>query len=381
MLPYQILTTVVLLAFFFLTLRNLYDYQRPASTPATSNDTKGVFLLIPARNERENIEACVTSLLAQTFSNFTLVVLDDNSDDGTGEILAGLAAKDSRIQLIQGKPIPSGWAGKVWACSQLGEFALQQNAEWLLFLDADTRAEPELLVSLLDHANQHKAGMVSGFPYQITGSFWERVVLPNLHFLITTFLPIGLIWRLPNPNLVAACGQVEFFSSETYKAVGGHASIPQSFHDGLQLARRVKAVGKTVRLLDTSKLITCRMYRGGSQVWNGFTRNAYEGLGSLGALITMTTLQVWLFLLPFVFLLVWIGMGVTVGTWQVWGWLCVAQVALILIQRTLQASRFGHPESVVLHPLSMFALVAIQWGSFWKSKRKSKITWKGRTYG
>ena len=229
-------------------------------------------------------------------------MLDDGSDDGTDAIVADIANRDGRVHLLRGKPIEAGWAGKVWACQQLGEAALEQGADWLLFLDADTRAKPQLLPATLAYAQSTNAGMVSTFPYQITGTFWERVVLPMLHFLIITFLPVRMVWESKFPQLVAACGQFELFSAATYREIGGHGSIPHSFHDGLQLARRVKAAGQAVRLCDASALISCRMYEGGRAVWNGFTRNAYEGLGGFAPLVVMSGLQTVLFLLPFGFL-------------------------------------------------------------------------------
>ena len=134
-----------------------------------------------------------------------------------------------------------------------------------------------------------------------------------------------------------------------------------------------------MRLFDGSALISCRMYEGGSAVWNGFTRNAYEGLGSPAALITMTLLQTVLFLLPFVFLSIALQQAIN-GRFPGWGWLCTLQVGMILLIRILQARRFGHMGSVWLHPLSIVLLVAVQWASFWKTVRRSPMRWKGRTY-
>ena len=222
--------------------------------------------------------------------------------------------------------------------------------------------------------------MVSTFPYQTTGTFWERVVLPMLHFLIMTFLPVRMVWESKFPQLVAACGQFELFDAKTYRSIGGHGSIPHSFHDGLQLARRVKASGGSVRLCDASALISCRMYEGGRAVWNGFTRNAYEGLGGFAPLLVMSGLQTTLFLLPFVFLLLDIGFWVLGRPFAAWGWLCLLQIGLIGLIRIMQARRFGHGGSVWLHPLSILALVIIQWASFWKTLRKSHVAWKGRIY-
>ena len=404
MLIYQIVVTLLLLNFVFLVARNLRDYAvlPPDQTPARPDER--LFVLIPARNEAENIGDCLNGLLAQPTQGapfpFTLLALDDGSEDGTDAIIKEIASRDNRVHLLRGKPIEAGWAGKVWACTQLGTEALNRGADWLLFLDADTRAKPELLRASLAHAQETGAGMVSAFPYQVTGTFWERVVLPMLHFLIITFLPIRMVWESKFPQLVAACGQFELFSAEAYRAVGGHGSIPHSFHDGLQLARRVKASGRIVRLCDASGLISCRMYAGGKAVWNGFTRNAYEGLGGIAPLIVMSGLQTVLFLLPFVFGVLGVGcwvLGVQAFRYsgiRVFGFfsyplpltpdpffcLIGAQILLILLIRMMQARRFGHGDSIWLHPLSVAALVVIQWASFWKTLRKSHVAWKGRVY-
>ncbi len=380
MLLYQIAVIALLIAFLDLVARNLRDYAPLAPSLRPPRPEERLFLLIPARNEAANIAACLDGLLAQEWEDFTLLVLDDGSDDGTERIVEGIAARDSRVILLRGEPLPEGWAGKVWACKQLGEAALARGAHWLLFLDADTRAQPGLVGAALAHAQATGAGMVSTFPYQITGSFWERVVLPMLHFLITTFLSVRGVWASSLPQLAAACGQFELFAADTYRAIGGHGSIPRSFHDGLQLARRVKTVGRRVRLFDGSPLIACRMYEGGRAVWNGFTRNAYEGLGNFAALFTMTLLLAGLFLLPYLWLVFCLRQGLAGRGFPIWGWACIAQLGLILTIRALQARRFGHWDALLLHPLSIMALILIQWASFWKTIRKTHRQWKGRIY-
>ncbi len=381
MILYQSVVAVMLAGFLGMVVRNLRDYARIPSDAVPSRPEETLFVLIPARDEAENIRGCIEGWLQQEGVQLRLLALDDGSTDGTDRIITDIAAQDSRVSLLRGEPKPDGWAGKVWACSQLGEAAMAQGADWLLFVDADTRALPGLAVVSLHHAQTTGAGMVSTFPYQTTGTFPERVVLPMLHFLIITFLPIRMVWESPFPQLVAACGQFELLSPAAYRAVGGHASQPATFHDGLQLARRIKAAGYSVRLFDGSDRMACRMYAGGRAVWNGFTRNAYEGLGSFGSLVIMTMLQTVLFLLPFLFLLAAIAAPATSArTLPLWGWLCAGQVSLILLMRLLQARRFGHLDSVLLHPLSILFMVAIQWASFWKSLRKKPVIWKGRSY-
>jgi glycosyltransferase involved in cell wall biosynthesis len=380
MLIYQAMITAMVLGFVGMVVRNLRDYALAPHDALPPRPEETLCVLIPARDEAENIAECVEGWLEQAGVTLRLLVLDDGSTDGTDRIVAEIAARDARVCLLRGEPKPPGWAGKVWACRQLGDAALAEGADWLLFVDADTRARPGLATAALHHAQITGADMVSTFPYQVTGTLSERIVLPMLQFLIVTFLPVRMVWESPFPQLVAACGQFELFASEAYREVGGHASLPGSFHDGLQLARRIKASGRSVRLFDGSDRISCRMYAGGRAVWNGFTRNAYEGLGSIGALVTMTLLQTVVFLAPFLFLLSAVGRWLAGGAMPLWGWLCAVQVGLILLIRLLQARRFGHYESVLLHPLSIAVMVTIQWASFWKTLRKSPVVWKGRSY-
>ncbi len=369
----EVWLTVLQAAAFLFALRNLRDYAVPNQN--TSPPNQRLFILIPARNEEENIGQCLQGVLEQTLPSLQVRVLDDNSEDSTLSQLEQIAALDSRLKTLHGKPLPAGWAGKVWACRQLGEAALQEGADWLLFLDADTRMQPELAALLLGHAIRTQADMVSTFPYQITQGFWEGAALPMLHFLILAFLPVRMVPEKKFPQIAAACGQVELFSAEAYKKINGHDAIPASFHDGLQLARRIKAHGLTLQLCDASPWVQCRMYRGGRQVWQGFTRNAYEGLGGPIALLVMTLLEAGLYLWPFL-ALCWCGLT----GWPVWGWLVLVQVLLILLMRTLQAKRFASPVSVLLHPVSISLLIAVQWASFLRSMRRSPIRWKGRSY-
>ena len=114
------------------TLRRLGSYPDPTRWPRVS-------VLVPARNEETNIGPCVRSLLAQEYPALEVVVLNDNSTDRTGAILAELAADDVRLRVLSGQPLPEGWLGKHWACHQLGQAA---TGDLLLFTDADTRHGP-----------------------------------------------------------------------------------------------------------------------------------------------------------------------------------------------------------------------------------------------
>jgi len=255
---YQLGIVLTLLAFLGLVARNLRDYRKPTVRIPRSHPF--VSLCLPARNESANIEACLRGLLAQAYRHFEILVLDDCSKDDTRAIAERIARENPQVRLVPGRPIAPGWAGKCHACAQLSE---QATGDYLLFVDADTRAEPGLLGAALAVAEETNADLVSAFPRQIVGSFPERVVLPILQFLIVTLLPIRQVWESPAPALRAACGQFLLFRRASYRRVGGHAAISGSFHDGLQLARRIKTAGGKVYLFDASDLLRCRMYEGG----------------------------------------------------------------------------------------------------------------------
>ncbi len=126
-----------------------------------------VSVLIPARNEESNIARCVNSLRAQDYPTFEVLVLDDNSLDRTADIVSEIAGEDTRIRLLQGAPLPQGWAGKPFACHQL---AKEARGDYLLFVDSDTSHAPDMLRTVMPVALTSGASIISGFPRQIVRS-------------------------------------------------------------------------------------------------------------------------------------------------------------------------------------------------------------------
>jgi chlorobactene glucosyltransferase len=150
LLLYQIVILSVLLALLALLVINLLtlptlpqdepdDPQSAIRGALWAPQSAFVSILVPARNEAANIEVCVRSLLAQDYSRWELLVLDDQSEDATGAILARLAAEDGRLRVLPGGPLLPGWLGKANACRQLAAAA---RGDWLLFTDADTVHQP-----------------------------------------------------------------------------------------------------------------------------------------------------------------------------------------------------------------------------------------------
>ncbi|MBX3354977.1 MAG: glycosyltransferase [Phycisphaeraceae bacterium] len=351
----------------------------PAAEPQSAGDVDPheplVSICIPARNEAENIEACVRGLLAQRGASVELLIYDDGSTDGTGEIAARLAAEDARVRLVNTVPLPAGWNGKQHGCQRMGEAA---RGSWLLFTDADVRFEPDAVAVALSEASRLRADLVSTFPRQITGSLVERLVVPFIHFILLSYLPFPFMRSNPSPSASAGCGQFLLVRREWWSRSGGHAAFRASMHDGIRLPRSVRAAGGRSDLFDGTSLVSCRMYRDASTCWRGFAKNAYEGLGSFTVLCVFTLLHLLGHVLPWIWLIV----ALVTGHWQAPEMaLALTAIGLALGSRLLLARRFRQSlVGVVLHPVGLLLVTAIQWHSF-KLHRSGRREWRGRVSG
>lgn len=358
-----------------MTLMNLAMYRRaPASgtPPVTSRRSPAASVCIPARNEEANIEACVTGLLRGTLRDIEVLVYDDESTDQTGAILARLASTDARLRTVPTHPLPAGWNGKQHACWRA---AKASRAAWLLFTDADVRFEPDCLERTLAEAERGGHALISTFPRQHTGSLAEVMVVPMIHFILFTYLPFEMMKVSRSPAASAGCGQFLFVQREVYAAFGGHEAFKSTMHDGIMMPRAVRRAGVSTDLFDGSDLCSVRMYTGLGQTWRGFTKNAYEGLGSAAMLLFMTVMHLGAHLLPWAVLMAGVaGAELSRLGW----WLAGGAVAVQVLQRAVLAARFRHSVlAVVLHPFSLILLTAIQWWSWWLHVRKRR-SWKGR---
>lgn len=235
-----------------------------------------VSILVPARNEERGIGPCVSSLLAQDYPFFEVLVLDDCSSDATGAVLEGIARHAPALKVLAGSPPPEGWSGKAWACAQLAD---QARGDLLYFTDADTIHRPPALRCLVTALLAERADLLTGFPRQLLGTWGERLLVPFFGWASMCFLPLGLAYRLRAPALCTAVGQVMLFRRQTYQAIGGHRAVGSVAVDDLALARAVKACGWRWRLARAADLVDCRMYRGASEAVGGFAKNLFAAFG------------------------------------------------------------------------------------------------------
>ncbi len=392
-LPWIVLAIPALLA-LAISIWNLATWPRGESADAADSD-QTISVLIPARNERDTIEACVRAATNSNPAPDEIIVYDDRSTDGTSAILADLVdefQRDDRaptLRVIQGEPLPDGWVGKPHACHQLADHS---DGDTLVYVDADTQLESDGIGRLLSlmapesttsvsSGPKDGAELVSAVPRQLTGSFIERLAIPLLHLTYTSWLPQTLVYRSDDPRFLSANGQIMAVDRSALQAVGGFESVRRDVVDDMALARRFKQRGHTVVFADGFHIARCRMYASGAELVRGFSKNLYEGIGSSPvALVGVIGLYLCAFLAPYAGLATALATGVATPVTTSLATAAATGVAANITLRSLLTWRFDHPiEGIALHPFGIVVFVFVALNSFlWHAR--DAVEWSGRTY-
>jgi len=233
-----------------------------------------VSVIVPARNEAINIADVVQSVLGSDYDPFEVIVVNDRSTDDTAAIVRGVASGDSRVRLIEGAELPEGWFGKPWACVQ---GAREATGELLLFTDADTRHRPELLARAVGGLERHDAQLLTVVPRLQCVSFWERLVMPQIIFLLSQRYPPREINRPRRLRDVIANGQFILVTRESYDRVGGHGKVREAVAEDLALAQAYYKNGERIYCAFAADLMETRMYRDLNGLIEGWSKNIFLG--------------------------------------------------------------------------------------------------------
>jgi cellulose synthase/poly-beta-1,6-N-acetylglucosamine synthase-like glycosyltransferase len=229
-----------------------------------------VSAIIPARNEEASIARAVESVAAQPEVG-EVIVVNDQSTDGTGAILEQMALRVPKLKVIDAGDLPPGWTGKNHVVS-LGAAAAQ--GEWLLFTDADTFHLPGSTRRALADAVDHDAVLVSYSPEQEMETFWERALIPVVFCRLAAKFSYARV-NNPRHSEAAANGQFLMVLRDAYEAVGGHRAIGSEILEDVALARRIKQQGYGIYFTAPIGVVRARMYRSLASMWEGWTKNLY----------------------------------------------------------------------------------------------------------
>ncbi|HEV2617247.1 MAG TPA: glycosyltransferase [Candidatus Acidoferrales bacterium] len=328
--------------------------------------------IIPARDEQDNIEASVASLAAQP-EIAEIIVVNDQSTDRTGEILARLSKTFRNLKILESTALPAGWTGKNHAVF-LG--AQAANCEWLLFTDADTIHLRGAANHALADARAFDAALVSYSPEQLTQSFAERALIPFVYCRLARKFAFARVNDRSLPD-AAANGQFLLIRRDAYENVGGHRAVADAVLEDVALARLVKQAGFRLHFASGEGIARTHMYRSFAAMWQGWTKNLYLLLGG-----TRKSILQELFLAVPWPAIVFVVAGIIVRgrpglCLDALGilWLAASHVAYA---RELRRNRYS-ARFIIYYVPGVFLYAAVAAASAWKYWRGT-ISWKGREY-
>jgi glycosyltransferase involved in cell wall biosynthesis len=332
-----------------------------------------VSVIIPARNEEASIARAVESVAMQPEVGEVIVVNDD-STDATGAILADLAARYRKLSVLDAGPLPEGWVGKNHAAS-VGAAAAEGH--WLLFTDADTYHYPGSTRRALLDAVDHDAALVSYSPEQEMETWWERAVIPFVFCRLAATFSFARVNDPRRPD-AAANGQFLMIRRDVYESVGGHSAVAPQILEDVALAETVKNAGHAIYFFNPAGVVRTRMYRSFGALWEGWTKNLYPLFGDDGRETTreIVTLFAIAILCGICFSVLGLRSHPTALYWS------TTAVVLIWVHVAYAfALRRNHfPVRLIEYLLIGGWLYMILRGVSWWKNTHGKIVWKGREY-
>lgn len=348
------------------------------SVKGASADLPLLSVILPMRNERTNAEAALAVLMGQDHPNLEIIVVDDGSDDGTGEILRRTAGDDPRVRVIEGQELPEGWRGKNYALWQGCKAA---QGEEMLLIDADVRLAPTTLrLSCLAMASRG-ASMLTLLPRLVTGATWEHAVQTAIMQVFISWLPIDDIEDMSKPFSLAN-GPFILLTREAYEGIGGHEALKAEIAEDYIMALRLKQMGFKPTYWDGSKHMDLRMYETFRGLWQGWTKNFYFGLGqSVVLALFFAAFILGYFVLPYAAFL-WFLVGSLMGFASVAG---LALSGAVLLCRRITRQLFGVFYGMDggrqhLEPFGFLVMVALIGNSFARYLLVGEVEWRGRTH-
>lgn len=338
------------------------------ANPASSADLSAVSVLIPARNEAGVIAQTLQSLQAQGAIG-EIILIDDQSDDGTAECARSTIKDTDKLRVIPGKALETGWSGKLWALEQ---GRVLSTTDYILLLDADIALEPGTLSTLLSMAERDGLDMVSLMAYLRMKSFWELLLMPAFIYFFKLLYPFAI--SNSSSNLIAAAaGGCILIRRQQLEDIGGFAALKNALIDDCSLARKVKRSGGRTWLGLTHSAISLRPYDGLKSIWDMVARTAYtQLLHSVALLLLCTLIMLAAFVAPVVLVVV---MDLPL--------MLISLTALILMMLSyLPVIRYYHlnPVWLLSLPFAAALYLCMTWSSAIRHWQGTGAVWKNRAY-
>lgn len=357
---------------------------KPDAFQGPPENTPLVSVLVAARDEEDNIETCVTTLLDQDYPNFELIVIDDRSRDRTPAILARLQRQfGDRLRVVTVRECLDGWFGKSHAM-HVG--VAESQGDWLLFTDADCRQTSSHTLSIaMQEAHTHGTDFLSIIPMLETRTAWERILQPACSLvLVIRFLPERV--NDPKKRIAYANGAFMLMTRRCYDAIGGHERVRARLNEDIEIARLAKQRKLRLRVVENEGLYQTRMYPTLPAAWTGWSRIFAGAFGSPARVLAACAVVFLVVLVP------WISLGGALigrasGTadaasrWgpAVWTWLSVVILQQLVITRFYAAVGIARAWSFTYVLGISFALGMLV-NALFKVLGATTTTWRSSTY-
>jgi len=366
---------VTVLTWAYLVLARGSFWRLTQARPAASDKEgvrDGVVAVVPARNEAELIGPVVTSLLNQSVAMPVLLV-DDESTDGTADVARRAAEKTGkadRLRVIQSKPLPAGWTGKLWSMHQAIELARSFHPRWLLLTDADVRHGPETVANLGRIASEGPYDLVSFMVKLHCESLAERLLIPAFVYFFFMLYPPAWI-RDARRSTAGAAGGCMLVRAETLERAGGLESIRGAVIDDCSLARLLKQQQGRLWMGLTDQSRSVRQYGTFSQIERMISRTAFQQLKHSSLLLLSTIAgMVITYLAPPLLLLAHGRLTILMGA--------AAWVAMTITYATMVRYYRLHPAWALTLPLAALFYLGATIHSAFKYWNGRGGDWKGR---
>lgn len=321
-----------------------------------------VSILIPSRNEKENIGKLLENILNQDYQNYEVIVYDDMSEDNTLEIVKRYAEKNKNIRYIEGRELPEGWLGKNYACHRL---SLKAEGSYFLFLDADVIIKNGLIRNSSGYFRNERIALLSIFPQQEMVTLGEKLTVPLMNWILVSLLPIILIEYTSNTSLSAANGQFMLFDAGIYRKCQWHEKVKDHKVEDIEIVKLIKRNGYIAKTLLSNGQIKCRMYKNYKESIEGFSKNVTAFFGNsiiltiLFAIITSFSIFVILFTFNYLYAAAYILLSA----------LLKIIVSILSRQSVLSNLLLGIPQQIVFVIVVFKALYnkSVKYGS-WKGR-------------
>jgi glycosyltransferase involved in cell wall biosynthesis len=339
----------------------------PSGTLVAAATAGSVTAIVPARNEEAVIAASIASLASQP-EIAEILVVNDQSTDGTASVVRSLMENIPNLRLLESGGLPDGWVGKnhaLWVGVQ------EAKSPWLLFTDADAEHDQNSASRALQIAQEHNAALVSFSPEQVTETWYEKALIPYIYLRLAKRFSYERV-NDPNSPAAAANGQFLLMRRDVYDAIGGHSSVAGEVLEDVALAMRVKAAGHRIWFGSGKGIVRVRMYRSFPAMWQGWKKNLYRLMGGTP----------WAVIREMESNLPWIPL-LLIAAGLKYPFLLFLGVLLLIARQTsygLDLARNQYPFSFIFYYMPAVALyVAVLWASY-RSHVNGRIQWKGREY-